>query len=99
MTLKVCFINITTGIIGMDYLTAPLYLGRLRLERLTSNQMVGQYFRTACMHKQPTLFGISPRPQWPEALNFLHYHKSLAVVRYFIFILPMIEKNTRSVTK
>ena len=43
MTLKMCFINITTqAYICEDGLTKPLFLGRLRHEGLTSNQMVGQ---------------------------------------------------------
>ena len=49
MTLKMYFINITTQAIPirlllMDGLTEPIFLGRLRLERLASYQMVGQQF-------------------------------------------------------
>ena len=47
MTLKMCFIKITTQlsqkVLYVLYgLTLPLFLGRLRHERLTSNQMVIQ---------------------------------------------------------
>ena len=45
----------------MDGLTKPLFLGRLRHERLTSNQMVGQYIRSfAWRHKQPIYFSKAP---------------------------------------
>ena len=47
----------------------PLFLGKLRPERLTSNQMVSQQRTSfAWRHKQPIYFF---RPQWAGAHKFL----------------------------
>ena len=61
----------------MDGLTKPLYLGRLRLERLTSYQMVGQYFVNIleALPGGTTSPSISPRPQWAGPI-FLPEHPS-----------------------
>ena len=45
----------------MAGLTKPLFLGRLRHERLTSNQIVGQWFLKLCLEAQAAhLFLLGP---------------------------------------